>query len=169
MDLAKLSNLLNGVSATIARVVGWGTLTMALTTFVVVVLRYGFNIGWIALQEAVMYQHAFVFMLYSAYTLQIDEHVRVDVFYRQWSTQRKAWVDIVGTVLFLFPVCVALIVYSWGYVAESWRLLEGSQEAGGLPLVFLMKTLIPVFSALMIVQGVSQLCRCVHNLKHSEM
>ena len=159
MELTRLATSIDKVCALIARFIGWGTLTMAITTFVVVVLRYGFNTGWIALQEAIMYQHAFVFMLYSAYALQTDEHVRVDVFYRQWTAQRKALVNLIGTCIFLFPLAITLLIYSWGYVSDSWRLLEGSQEAGGLPLVFILKSLIPAFAILMLLQGTSIVLR----------
>jgi TRAP-type mannitol/chloroaromatic compound transport system permease small subunit len=167
MGLLRLAAFFDSVCAGFARIIGWGTLTTALTTFVVVVLRYGFNVGWIALQEAIMYQHAFVFMLYAAYALRTDDHVRVDVFYRQWSAKRKAFVDLVGTFLFLFPICISLIAFSWSYVAESWRLLESSKEAGGLPLVFLLKTLIPLFSILMLIQGASIALRCFNTIKNS--
>ncbi|MFC3093671.1 TRAP transporter small permease subunit [Alteromonas sediminis] len=137
---------------------------MALTTFVVVVLRYGFNLGWVALQESIQYQHAFVFMLFAAHALGQDEHVRVDIFYRHWSGKQQAWVNIFGTIAFLFPVCMSIVFYSWSYVLESWRLLEGSKEAGGLPLVFVMKSLIPAFAVLMMLQGIAIVLRAMQSL-----
>ena len=148
-----------------AQIVSWAVLTMAITTFVVVVLRYGFNLGWVALQESIQYQHAFVFMLFSAHALGQDEHVRVDIFYRHWAKGRRAWVNLVGTLVFLFPVCVSIIAFSWGYVAESWRLLESSKEAAGLPLVFIMKSLIPAFCLLMLVQGVAVAIRSIQTIR----
>lgn len=135
------------------------TLLMVVVTFLIVVLRYGFNAGWIAMQESVMYFHALAFMLGMAYTLRCDGHVRVDVLYRGWSLKRQALVNLGGTLFLLLPVAVLILVYSFNYVAESWRLLEGSKEAGGLPLVYLLKTLIPLMAVQLILQGLSDLWR----------
>jgi TRAP-type mannitol/chloroaromatic compound transport system permease small subunit len=132
---------------------------MTLITFVVVVLRYGFDTGWIALQESVMYLHAFLFMLGAAYTLGDDAHVRVDIFYRRFSAKKKALVNLFGALLLLLPTCIFIIVMSWDYVATSWRLLESSKEAGGLPLVFVLKSLIPIFCGLLILQGIADILR----------
>jgi TRAP-type mannitol/chloroaromatic compound transport system permease small subunit len=141
------------------RIVAWLTLPMVLGTFVVVVLRYAFDVGWIWMQEGIMWIHAVVFMLASAYTLHHDGHVRVDVFYGPMSERRKACVNLLGTLLFLLPVAVFLIVESWDYVAASWAIREGSREAGGLPypLVPLLKTLIPVTAATLVLQGIADL------------
>jgi TRAP-type mannitol/chloroaromatic compound transport system permease small subunit len=137
------------------RITAWLMVPMVAGTFVVVVLRYAFDIGWIWMQESVVWVHAAVFMLGAAYTLNRDEHVRVDIFYRGMSPRRQALVDFLGTVLFLMPVTIFLGVTSWDYVATSWRIHEASREAGGLPypLVPLLKTLIPLTSALLLLQG----------------
>jgi TRAP-type mannitol/chloroaromatic compound transport system permease small subunit len=126
---------------------------MVLVTFVVVVLRYAFDFGSIALQESVTYMHATLFMLGAAYTLQQNGHVRVDILYQRFSPRGRAWVDLLGTLLLLVPVCVFLLVSASGYVYESWHVLEGSREAGGIPGVWLLKTLILVMPVLMLVQG----------------
>lgn len=145
------------------------TLLMVLLTFLIVVLRYGFDLGWIAMQESVMYLHALVFTVGIAYTWRTDGHVRVDVFYRRWSARRQALVNLIGNIVLLFPVCVAIIAISWPYVSESWRLLEQSQEAGGLPLVFLLKSLIPLFAGLLLLQGVADSLRLTLSLmNHTE-
>ncbi len=135
------------------RSVAWLSLVIVLLTFGVVVLRYGFNLGWIWLQESLTYLHVSVFMIAAAWTLQQDGHVRVDVFYAEMSTQRRALVDLLGTLLFLVPFCIFLLIISWPYVARSWRLLEASHEAGGLPLVFLLKSMIMVLPALLLGQA----------------
>ncbi|MCP4043634.1 MAG: TRAP transporter small permease subunit [Gammaproteobacteria bacterium] len=132
---------------------------MVLVTFVVVVLRYVFNLGWIAMQESVTYMHAIVFMLGAAYTLKQNGHVRVDIFYRRMSVRGRAWVDLFGTLLLLFPTCGFIFWVSWEYVATSWSLLESSRETGGLPGVFLIKTLIPAMSTLFLLQGLALTCR----------
>ena len=139
----------------IGKSVAWLTLAMVLLTFVTVVLRYGFSLGWIWVQESVNYMHAMVFMLAAAWTLQLDGHVRVDIFYRDRSARHQALVDLSGTLIFLIPVCVFLIVTAWEYVLSSWMLLEKSREAGGLPLVFVLKSLIILLPVLLLAQATS--------------
>ena len=136
------------------RGIGWMTLVMVVITFVIVLLRYVFNIGWIWLQESVVYTHATVFMLGIAWALYKGGHVRVDIFYRTASPRRKALIDLTGTILFIIPLAVFVLWTSWEYVASSWRLLEGSREAGGLPLVFVLKSLIPAFALLLLAQAI---------------
>ena len=132
---------------------------MVLVTFVIVLLRYVFDLGWIWMQESVLWMHAAVFMLAAAYTLNRDEHVRVDIFYRGFDERRKALVDVLGTLLFLLPMTVFLIVTSFDYVMDSWSRHEGSREAGGLPFpaVPLLKSMIPLAAALLILQGIANL------------
>ena len=137
------------------RVIAWLTLAMVLITVAVVVLRKLFETGSIALQESVTYLHAAVFMLGSAYTLKHDGHVRVDIFYQKFSPRTRAWVDLLGTLLLLFPVCLYILFSSLQYVGASWSMLEGSREAGGLDGVFLLKTAIPVMAVLLLLQGCS--------------
>ena len=131
------------------------TLAMVLVTFSVVVLRYAFETGSIALQESVTYLHAMVFMLCAAYTLKHDAHVRVDIVYRRLSARGQALVNLLGTLLLLLPVCIYIMASSWEYVAISWGLREGSQEAGGLNAVFLLKTAIPAMAVLLMLQGIA--------------
>ena len=133
--------------------IAWLTVVMVLLTFIIVVLRYGFNLGWIWMQESVTYFHVAVFTIVAAWTLQQDGHVRVDIFYANISVQKRALVDLVGTLLFLVPFCIFILVIAWPYVANSWKLLETSREAGGLPLVFLLKSLILVMPALLLGQA----------------
>lgn len=135
------------------RSVAWLTLAMVLLTFTIVVLRYGFNLGWIWLQESVTYMHVAVFTVAAAWTLQVDGHVRVDIFYSNMTEKKRARVDLIGTLIFLLPFCVFLLVMAWPYVANSWKLLETSREPGGLPLVFVLKSLMLVMPALLVVQG----------------
>ncbi len=131
----------------------WLTLAMVLLTFTIVVLRYGFNLGWIWLQESLTYLHVAVFTVVAAWTLQLDGHVRVDVFYAEMTAGKRALVELAGTALFLVPFCVFLLYIAWPYVANSWQLLETSREAGGLPLVFLLKSLILVMPLLLLCQA----------------
>ena len=139
---------------------------MVTVTFVVVILRYAFDLGWIWMQESVVWMHAAVFMLAAAYTLKLDEHVRVDIFYRKLDDRRRAWVDIVGTLLLLFPMMIFLVASSWDYVHQSWLIQERSREAGGLPFPFVpvLKSVIPLTAVLIMVQGLANLLSDISKL-----
>ena len=133
----RLIEAIDQINEWIGYTVAWLTLAMVVLTFVIVVLRYGFNIGSIAVQESVSYLHAMVFLLGAAYT------------------RRQALVDVAGTLLFLVPSCFFIFWVSLDYVASSWSIFEGSREAGGLPGVFLLKSLIPLTAALLGLQGLA--------------
>lgn len=134
---------------------------MALTTVVIVVLRYGFSIGAIGAQESVLYMHSALFMLGAAWALQRDEHVRVDIFYRRMGVRGKAWVNALGHVLFTLPFCAVVLATSVDYVADAWRIREGSPEPGGLPAVFLLKTLIPLMALLLALQALAEILKAL--------
>ena len=138
---------------------------MTLLIFAIVLLRYGFNLGWIWLQESVTYLHALIFMTAAAWAFQTDDHVRVDIFYRDRSERYKDAVNLAGTVLFLVPFSVFLLYIGWDYVSFSWSNREGSGEAGGLPLVWLLKSLILVLPALLLVQCLSTVRHCLAGLR----
>jgi TRAP-type mannitol/chloroaromatic compound transport system permease small subunit len=151
----RTSNSLQPLSDVIAwcgKGAAWLTVIMVLLTFVIVILRYGFNLGWIWLQESLTYLHVTVFMVVTAWTLQDNGHVRVDIFYTRMTKRNRALVDLLGTILFLVPFCIFILVTAWPYVANSWLLLEGSREAGGLPLVYLLKSLILIMPVLLLGQ-----------------
>lgn len=152
----------------LCRIVSWFTLLMVIQTFLIVLLRYGFNLGWIAMQESVMYMHALVFLLGAAHTLRVNEHVRVDIFYRRLSPRQQSLVDIVGVLTLLMPVNFFIMWISWDYVVMSWELLERSREAGGLPFVFFLKTLILLFAITMNLQGLAELLRNIMSYKLGE-
>jgi TRAP-type mannitol/chloroaromatic compound transport system permease small subunit len=154
-QLERLAARLDRVAELTGRSIAWLTLGMVLITFAVVVLRYGLQTGSIALQESVTYLHAIVFMLGAAYTLKHDGHVRVDIFYQKASPRTRAWTNLLGTLLLLFPTCVFILISSLDYVATSWSIQEGSRETGGLDGVFLLKTVIPLMAVLLLLQGVS--------------
>jgi len=128
---------------------------MALVTTAVVVLRYGFEQGAIAAQESVLYLHGTLFMLGAAPTLLADKHVRVDVFYRNFSSRQQTWANTLGHTLFTTPICLLIIFGSWDYVTESWSIMESSPEPGGIPAVFLLKTLIPAMAVMLLLQAIS--------------
>lgn len=147
------------------RAVSWLTLLMTLLTFAIVLLRYGFSLGWIWLQESVTYLHALVFMVAAAWALQTDDHVRVDIFYRERSQRYRDWVNLAGTLLFLVPFSVFLLYIAWDYVAASWAMREASREPGGLPLVWLLKGLLLLLPALLLLQAWNTVRGCVASLR----
>ncbi|AEF56515.1 TRAP transporter small permease subunit [Marinomonas posidonica] len=155
----KLICLAEAISQYTGKCVAWLTLMMMLLTCLIVLLRYGFGIGSIALQESVLYFHALVFMLGAAYTFKEDEHVRVDVFYRDFSETKKAWVNLIGGLFFLLPFTLYTAYLSLDYVGASWRVFETSQEPGGLPFVYLLKTLIPLMMVSLIIQGMADILK----------
>jgi TRAP-type mannitol/chloroaromatic compound transport system permease small subunit len=154
-----LADTIDRLTAAIGRAAAWLALIIVVLQFALVVARYLFSLGSIWLSETVVYAHAGLFLLAAAWTLQAGGHVRVDVFYAQASDRRKALIDLVGALVLLLPFALVLAWLSLPYAARSWAVLERSQEASGLPLVFLLKTLIPLFAAMMALQGVAQAIR----------
>jgi len=140
---------------TLGKGIAWMTITMVLVMAVVVILRFVFNIGWVWLQESVNYLHAYIFMLGAAYTLRHDGHVRVDIFYRQMSTKRKALVDLLGTLFLLIPVSGFIFYASWAPTLEAWSTLEGSQRTGGLDFAYILKSSMLLMPVLLILQGLA--------------
>ncbi len=155
------------MSSLLGKATAWLTLFMVLVTFCVVIMRYVFDIGLIWLQESVVWMHAFVFMVGAAYTLQQEEHVRVDIFYREMSPRRRAWVDLLGLIIFLLPLCLFLGWKAVDYVAVSWKLQEASRESGGLPYPFipLLKSVLVFMPITVGLQGLALLSRCLRTIR----
>jgi TRAP-type mannitol/chloroaromatic compound transport system permease small subunit len=158
-SLIAVAHRIDRINAAIGRAAAWCCLFIVLVQFSVVVLRYVFDLGSIWIQESIMYGHAALFMLAAAWTLQAGGHVRVDIFYADASPRTKALVDLVGALMFLLPFTIVLLALSLPYAARSWAILERSRESSGLPLVYLLKTLIPVFAVLLALQGIAQAIR----------
>lgn len=161
-------NAFDRISAAIGKAAAWLTLLMVLVTFVVVVLRYVFDFGLIWLQESVTWMHAAVFMLGAAYTLHDEEHVRVDVFYGKMTGKRRAWVDLIGVVFFLLPLCGFLAVKAYDFIAISWSMKEASRESGGLPypMLPLLKTALIIMPTTVALQGVSLMMRSLATIRN---
>lgn len=159
--LIRIARLIDRFNDFVGRAVSWLTLVMVLVTVVIVVLRYGFDTGFIWMQESVRFMHTFVFLLCASYTLLHNEHVRVDVFYNTMSERGKAKVDIFGSLFFLIPVCFIIILFSWNYVLNSWAEWEGSLEERGLHAVYLLKACIWIFAASMIAQALSRVIHAI--------
>lgn len=147
----QLSELTNKLTRSTARTVMWLVIVMALVQFSIVILRYVFGVNSIWMQESITYMHGAVFLLAAGYALITDDHVRVDVFYRESSERRKAIINLFGTYTMLIPVCLLLLWTAAPYVFSSWQSVEGSNETSGLPLLFLLKSLIPAFAILLLL------------------
>ena len=167
--LTRLVKTIERLTTAVGRAASWCALAIVLIGFAVVLMRYVLGLGSIWLQESILYAHAALFLLTAAWTLKEGGHVRVDVFYASASPRTKALVDLCGALFLLLPFAIVLIYVSIPYVARSWAILERSRETSGLPLVFLLKTLIPLFALLLALQGVAQAIRAVVTLKMQRM
>ncbi|MGV6820418.1 MAG: TRAP transporter small permease subunit [Parvularcula sp.] len=145
---------LTGLALKMSAVSGLG---IALVQMFTLITRNIFGVNFIAVQESLLYLFGAMVLLGAGGILLADGHVRVDVFYSHWSERRKRLVDILGTYLFLLPVCILIAVAAQPYVLQSWAVLERSQEPTGIPAVFLLKTLIPIFSILVGMAGIVRL------------
>jgi TRAP-type mannitol/chloroaromatic compound transport system permease small subunit len=152
---------IDAINRRVGRVVAWSILVIVLLQFAVVIMRYVFGVGSVWVQEAITYVYATSFMATAGYALLRDGQVRVDIFYRGAAPRTKAVVDIVGTLVFLWPVTGLLLWVSFPYVARSFAILEGSRETSGLPFVYLLKAEILIFAGLLALQGLSLLLRSV--------
>lgn len=153
----------------VGRGVAWLTLAMVLVTFAVVILRYVYSIGWVWLQESYVWMHGIVFMVGAGYTLLHNGHVRVDIFYRPADIRHKAVIDLFGALFLLMPMLILVFLVGYGYVATSWSMLEESREAGGLPGLFLLKSVILIFCVLLGLQGLALAARSILVLRGDEV
>lgn len=163
--LTAIADALDRVNRLVGHAARWLALFMLLAQFAVVLLRYLFGTSYIWGTEAVLYLHAALFMLGAGYTLLVDGHVRVDIFYAGLGERGRALVDLLGTLLFLIPTCLVILWFTWRFTANAWAIREGPISVGGIPASFLLKTLIPAFALLLLIQGLSLFCRSVLRLR----
>jgi TRAP-type mannitol/chloroaromatic compound transport system permease small subunit len=163
--MERVAEGLDRVNRAVGMAVRWLALAMVLVQFGIVVLRYVYGMSWIALNESVLYMHAALFMLGAGYTLLVDGHVRVDIFHAKAGDRGKARIDLVGHVVLLIPSMLALLYWSWPSVRNAWAILEGPISVGGIPAVFLLKSLIPAFCVLLILQSLACLVRSLLTLR----
>ncbi|CAI8166420.1 MAG: Uncharacterised protein [Cellvibrionales bacterium UBA7375] len=166
--LSKISQRINQFSNRVGQVISWLTLLLVILVMTVVISRYLLGVGSIAIQESVSYVHAIIFMLGLAFTLQRGGHVRVDIFYREFSPRRKAIVDLIGAAVFLLPFCGLILFGSWDYVMASWSIRETSSETGGIAAVYLLKTLMIIMPITLGLQGVGQMIESVLELTKTD-
>ena len=163
--MGRVADALDGINRAVGAVVMWCALAMVLVQFAAVLMRYVFGYSSIFVNESVLYLHASLFMLGAGYTLWAQGHVRVDIFHARLSDRGKAMVDIFGHLCLLTPSLLILIYWSWPMVRRSWSILEGAISVGGVPASFLLKSLVPAFCVLLLIQGLSALIRDVIRLR----
>ncbi|WP_420413608.1 TRAP transporter small permease subunit [Roseibium sp.] len=163
--MARLADVLERVNSVIGNTLCWAALGMLLLQFVIVLLRYVFGYSFIFLDEGVLYFHAAIFMIGAGYTFLVNAHVRVDIFYAKASERAQAWIDVFGHLFLLTPALLVLLWFSWPTVRGSWAILEGPISVGGIPASFLLKTLIPAYCVLLLMQGTAALIRDIARLK----
>ena len=160
----QVTSVLDGLTERVGNWLAWLATLLVLLTGIVVVLRYAFQTGSIALQESLIYINALLFTLGAAYTLKQGGHVRVDIFYSRMTGRNRALVDLFGTFFLLFPLCGFILWTSWDYVSFSWQIRERSVETSGLPFVYLLKTTILLLAGFLLWQGCAELCRAIKTL-----
>ena len=150
-----LSRFIDNINEWVGRGTAWITLGLVLVVFIDVVMRYLFNISFVFTQELEWHLFGFIFLIGAGYTLLHDGHVRVDIIYQQLGLKGRAWVNFCGVLLFLIPGCIMVITTSWQFAANSFAMLEGSPDPGGIPYRFIIKGCIPVGFTLLLLQGIS--------------
>jgi len=153
--IERLSRWIDTLNSWVGQFVAWSTGLVVLVVFIDVIMRYAFKISFVFTQELEWHLFAFIFLMGAGYTLLHDGHVRVDIFYQRLSPKGQAWINLLGVLFFLLPGCYMIIATSLKFVYNSWLVMEGSPDPGGIPLRFLLKACIPAGFLLIVLQGVS--------------
>ena len=159
-----LVDWIDKINEGIGKLFSWLTTLLMVVICFDVLMRYVFASSSAAITETEWHIFAAIFMLGAAYTLKYDKHVRVDVFYANFTEKGKAWVNLIGTLLFLFPFCYVVIRSSIPFVENSFAVRETSPDPGGLPARYLIKSVIPIGFLLLSLQGISVLLKCIKTI-----
>lgn len=165
--LRLLVRAIDAMNEHMGRIVSWFALIMVLVQFAVVLLRYVFGLGFIPMQESILFMHSLLFLVGAGYTLLHDGHVRVDIFYGAATRERKALIDCIGVLIFLWPLCAVMTWKGLIYVGASVRVLEGSPEGTFMPF-WLLKSMLLVFPLVLSLQGLSMLLRSLFVMRGLE-
>lgn len=165
--MLKVITWINRLNETIGNVISWLTSILVWVICIDVVLRYFLNLSFAGLFELEWHVFALIFLLGAAFTLKSDKHVRVDVFYSRFSEKQKAWVNLVGTCLFLIPFCLVVIQSSIPFVVNSFNIMEGSPDPGGLPFRFIVKSAIPIGFSLLLLQAIALSLQSIVTIRNS--
>jgi len=163
--LLRLSRAIDYVNDQFGVVANWLVLLACLISAGNAASRYLFSASSNAWLEVQWYMFAGMVLLGGPYTLKVNEHVRVDLFYSAVSERVRIWIDILGCLFFLLPICVILIYFTWPWFLDSWRIYETSSNAGGL-IRWPVKLILPVGFALMALQGISEIIKRIAALEH---
>jgi len=153
--LKTFSRWIDFLNEWVGRGVAWVTLALVVVIFVDVVMRYLFNTSYVFTQELEWHLFGFIFLIGAGYTLLHDGHVRVDIIYQRLGLKGQAWINLLGVIFFLIPGCLMVMITSWKFVANSFMIMEGSPDPGGIPLRFIVKGCIPAGFFLLLIQGIS--------------
>jgi len=159
--IAKIARAIDGINEVIGKITSWAALGLVLVQFGIVMMNYLYSEGIIAVQEGLTYMHSLLFLGAAGYTLLHNGHVRVDIFYSQMNEKKKAYINLIGTFMILFPVLLVIGIYGWPFVLQSWEIKEGSIETSGLHFVYILKSMILLFVASTFIQGISM---SIHSL-----
>lgn len=159
--IAGFVRVVYAVTRVIGRIAAWLILATVLICAFVALARYFFSFGRIWIQELYIVAFALSFMLIAAYAYQTNAHVRVDIFSRKWPPERQALVELLGAIVFMIPWLLLVLWSSWPFVKLSWQVLEPSSQAGGLSGIYLVKSVIPFFAVLMLLQALAAIGRSV--------
>ncbi|MCC3860583.1 TRAP transporter small permease subunit [Pseudemcibacter aquimaris] len=153
--IAKFARAIDAMNEIIGKITAWSALGLVLVQFGIVMINYLYSEGSIAVQESLTYMHSLLFLGAAGYTLLHNGHVRVDIIYSKLNEKKKAWINLLGSLIILFPVLIFIGVYAWPFVSQSWGIMEGSIETSGLHIVYILKSMILLFVASTFLQGVS--------------
>ena len=157
--IQKISEIIDLVNEKIGILTSYLAIPLIFTTFIVAFMRYALDFGSIAIQEIIIYFHALIFAVGASYTLKNNMHVRIDIFYNKFSNNLKKNINLFGTLFFLLPTCILIIITSFNYVISSFELLESSKEAGGLPILYILKSYILLMAVLLLLQSFSEIIK----------
>ena len=162
-SLLRLSAAIDRLNDRVGSAIQWLALVMVVVGGFNAIARYAGRFTSVSLSsnaylELQWYLFSLIFLMGAAYGLNHDYHVRVDVLYERWGRRARAWVDLIGSVLFLVPFAALMLWVSWGPVVRSWGILETSPDPGGLPR-YPIKTVILVSFFLLLLQGISQIVK----------
>ena len=157
--MKKISHIIDLFNEKIGILTSYLVIPLILITFFVAFMRYALDFGSIAIQEITIYLHALIFTVGASYTLKNNMHVRIDIFYNKFSDKIKKNINLFGTIFFLLPSCILIFITSFNYVISSIMLLESSKEAGGLPILYILKSYILLMVFTLFLQAISEIIK----------